>query len=104
MLDVLPAQASAVACERVFSSSKETSTARRNRISPGLMENLQLLKYQLKSAELDFTSDWMAKEEDFGISAGVSSDRVRELLRAGRVQELTALLGDSSEAEEDDDE
>jgi len=45
-LDVLPVQASAVPCERVFSSSsKETCTDRRNRILPKLLEVLQIIKY-----------------------------------------------------------
>lgn len=47
-MDVLPIQGSAVPCERVFSSAKETTTPRRNRISPELMEALQVLKFSLK--------------------------------------------------------
>ena len=47
-MDILPIQASSVPCERVFSSSKETITARRNSLSPSLVEALQLLKYATK--------------------------------------------------------
>jgi hAT family C-terminal dimerisation region len=55
-MDVLPIQGSAVPCERVFSSGKETTTARRNRISPDLMEALQMLKFAMrKGKDLDFT-------------------------------------------------
>lgn len=55
-MDVIPIQASAVPCERVFSSAKETTTARRNRISPKLMEALQMLKFSIgHSRGLDFT-------------------------------------------------
>ena len=54
-MDILPAQASAVACERLFSSSKETCTPRRNRINPGLMEALQTLKFSFCSGILDLT-------------------------------------------------
>lgn len=44
-------------CERIFSSAKETMAARRNRISPNLMEALQLLKFTLRNGRsLDFTS------------------------------------------------
>lgn len=43
-LDYLPIQASSVPSERVFSSSAETDTAKRNRI-PALMEALQMLKF-----------------------------------------------------------
>lgn len=46
-MDILPIQASAVPCERVFSSSKETMSGRRNRINPGLMEALQMLKFSI---------------------------------------------------------
>lgn len=52
-MDVLPAQASAVACERLFSSSAETCTQRQNRIGPELMEALQTLKYSFRSDGLD---------------------------------------------------
>ena len=47
-MDILPIQASSVSCERVFSSSKETITAKRNSLSPRLVEALQLLKYTTK--------------------------------------------------------
>jgi hypothetical protein len=47
-MDILPIQASSVPCERVFSSSKETITARRNSLSPRLVEALQLIKYATK--------------------------------------------------------
>jgi hypothetical protein len=54
-MDILPVQASSVPCERLFSSSKETSTPRRNRINPQLMEALQVLKFSFHSAALDLT-------------------------------------------------
>ncbi|KIK14506.1 hypothetical protein PISMIDRAFT_84486, partial [Pisolithus microcarpus 441] len=44
-MDYLPIQASSVPCERVFSSSADTDTKKRNLISPILMEALQMLKY-----------------------------------------------------------
>lgn len=56
-MDILPIQGSAVPCERVFSSAKETTTLRRNRISPELMEALQMLKFSLrKGRSLDFSA------------------------------------------------
>jgi hAT family C-terminal dimerisation region len=56
-MDILPIQGSAVPCERVFSSGKETTTARRNRISPELMEALQMLKFAVhKGRSLNFTA------------------------------------------------
>jgi hypothetical protein len=54
-MDVLPAQASSVPCERLFSSGKETCTARRNRIQPKLMEALQALKFSSRNGSLNLT-------------------------------------------------
>jgi hypothetical protein len=54
-MDVLPAQASSVPCERLFSSGKETYTARRNRIQPSLMEALQVLKFSSRNGSLNLT-------------------------------------------------
>jgi hypothetical protein len=47
-MDIIPIQASSIPCERVFSSGKETLSARRNAISSDLMEALQLLKFATK--------------------------------------------------------
>ncbi|PCH42723.1 hypothetical protein WOLCODRAFT_35289, partial [Wolfiporia cocos MD-104 SS10] len=44
-MDILPIQASSVPCERVFSSGKETTVPCQNRLSPEMMEALQMLKY-----------------------------------------------------------
>jgi hypothetical protein len=55
-VDVLAIQGSSVPCERVFSSGKETMSARRNRIKYDLMEALQMLKYSINHGnELNFT-------------------------------------------------
>jgi hAT family C-terminal dimerisation region len=62
--DILPAQASAVPCERVFSSSKQTTTQQRNSINPGLMEKLQIIKFGLRVDRLDFTDDILRHGED----------------------------------------
>lgn len=65
-LDVLPVQASAVPCERVFSSSKETFTARRTGLSDSNMEMLQIMKYMIKQERdgLNFSSGRLVSEED----------------------------------------
>ncbi|KDN34703.1 hypothetical protein RSAG8_12225, partial [Rhizoctonia solani AG-8 WAC10335] len=47
-MDVLPAQASSVSSERVFSLSKLTCTRARNKISTSTVEALQILKYALR--------------------------------------------------------
>lgn len=60
-MDVLPAQASSVSCERLFSSGKETYTPRRNRIQPMLMEALQALKASSRTGSLDLTEHLSAE-------------------------------------------
>ena len=57
-MDYLPIQASSVPCERIFSSSTETDTKCCNRIGPVLMEALQMLKFERKKKQLDFTGGW----------------------------------------------
>ncbi|EPQ57670.1 hypothetical protein GLOTRDRAFT_28775, partial [Gloeophyllum trabeum ATCC 11539] len=61
-LDILPVQASAVPCERVFSSSAETDTPRRNKLSCLIFEVLQILKFVYHQDRLSFTDGWIAKE------------------------------------------
>ncbi|KAG8743718.1 hypothetical protein FRC10_011591 [Ceratobasidium sp. 414] len=46
--DVLPAQASSVSSERIFSSSKNTCTRARNKLSVNTVEKLQILKHSLR--------------------------------------------------------
>ena len=56
-MDVLAIQGSAVPCEHVFSSGKETMSACRSQITNDLMEALQMLKFSLKhNCKLDFTA------------------------------------------------
>ena len=63
-MDIIPIQASLVPCERVFSSSKETVSARRNALGPNLMEALQLLKFATKQGRgLSFTEGWDRDKE-----------------------------------------
>lgn len=61
-MDYLPIQATSVPCERVFSSAKDTDTAKRNRLSPVLMEALQMLKYSFKKERLNFMHGWPTSE------------------------------------------
>jgi hypothetical protein len=78
-MDYLPIQASAVPCEHIFSSSAETDTKKRNRISPLLMEALQMLKFHLKKERLNFTADWMTAEKRM-IDDDLDGDLLRKLL------------------------
>jgi hypothetical protein len=63
-MDYLPIQASAVPCERVFSSSSETNTKKRNRLGADIMEALQILKYHLKKERLNFVEHWVTPVTD----------------------------------------
>jgi hypothetical protein len=71
-MDILPIPATAVPCERVFSSAKETMKQRRNRISPELMEALQLLKFSIRQGRgLNFTQgfDWADELKELEVEA-----------------------------------
>jgi hypothetical protein len=61
-LDYLPIQALAVPSERVFSSSAETDTKKHNWTNPVLMESLQMLKFALKKACINFMNVWITSE------------------------------------------
>ena len=63
-MDIIPIQASAVPCERVFSSAKDTMSARWNWISEKLMEALQVLKFSARNGRpLSFTAGLSYAEE-----------------------------------------
>jgi hAT family C-terminal dimerisation region len=78
-MDYLPIQASSVPCERVFSSSAETDTKRRNRISPDLMEALQMLKFNLKKERINFMAGWNTSEKQM-VDDSPEEDLLQDLL------------------------
>jgi hypothetical protein len=79
-MDILPIQASSVPCERVFSSSKETITARRNALSPRLVEALQLLKYATKQGRgISFIEGLEAAEELAELEKREEGESIEEL-------------------------
>ncbi|KAF4611154.1 hypothetical protein D9613_006646 [Agrocybe pediades] len=94
VLDILPGQASSVACERVFSSSKETITLRRSLLSPQLVEILQFLKYTYCQERLDLMKGLISSEEELlrAEIPSVSVDKARDLLVNGQIDELIELL------------
>ena len=61
-MNYLSIQASSVPCERVF-SSKETITARRNKLAPNLVEALQMQKFAKRHAVVSFTEGFDRDEE-----------------------------------------
>lgn len=95
-MDYLPIQASAVPCERAFSSGAETLTACRNRIKPPIMEALQMLKFALKKSRLNFTCDWQttetAMEDD-----DICSDPLPLLSQEGGINKVAKILVDEDE-------
>ncbi|KAF5370272.1 hypothetical protein D9758_006873 [Tetrapyrgos nigripes] len=109
-LDVLPAQASAVPCERVFSSSKETDTDRRTRMSSVLVEVLQILKALYRDDRLNFTKSWVAKPSELGEEndqkyctesdsfkdgmtiTDLQTDELRDMLVKGQVADIMRLV------------
>jgi len=90
-LDILPVQASAVPCERAFSSSKETCVLRRSLLSAGMLEVLQVLKHLYKGERLDFTSHWIANEEDYSIEKATEA-AISELMTSAKSEELLDLF------------
>lgn len=92
-MDYLPVQATSVPCERVFSSAKDTDTAKRNRISPVLMEALQLLKHALRKERLNFMAGWKTSDDAMsGVSKPVLGDALSSLVEENRDQALDDLL------------
>jgi hypothetical protein len=73
-MEVLPAQAPSVACERISSLSKGACTARRNKLSPDMIEALQQLKYSFREDHQspDFARHLQGKECDYGIDGTYS--------------------------------
>ena len=63
-MDILPIQGSAVPCECVFLSAKETMSAHQNHISLELMEALEMLKFLVQKGQgLSFTEGWDKESE-----------------------------------------
>ncbi|KAF9526303.1 hypothetical protein CPB83DRAFT_908555 [Crepidotus variabilis] len=94
-MDVLPAQASAVPCERVFSSSKETCIVRRSNIDAPLLEGLQILKFSIKNDRLNFVDNLIAKPENYTISGPLTQAAIEELKKTYDLEELEGLLRNS---------
>ena len=80
-MDYLLVQASAMPCERVFSSSAETDTKKRNCIKPELMEVLQILEFALKKEHLNFSSHLILSKQALTITEAPATDALTELLR-----------------------
>ena len=87
-MDILPIQASAVPSERVFSSSKETTTQRRSRITGEHMEEIQVLKFAINRDQLSFTSGTSREDE---INLLGSNETMRSVVPEDLVSFLKSL-------------
>ncbi|EDQ99055.1 uncharacterized protein LACBIDRAFT_317685 [Laccaria bicolor S238N-H82] len=93
-LDVLPAQASAVPCERIFSSSKETDSLRRTNMSSWKIEELQVLKFGYRSDRLTFMADLISMERELSV-LDLSVSVVEDLMSRRKLEELEKYVDES---------
>ncbi|KAJ2918846.1 hypothetical protein MD484_g1605, partial [Candolleomyces efflorescens] len=93
-IDTLPMQASAVPCERAFSSSKETDALRRSSLSPLMMEMLQILKFIYRGDRLSFTEDLLSSEFELSI-LDIEPQVIDRLMAEGKIDELCELVDES---------
>jgi hypothetical protein len=83
-MDLMPVQATSVPSECIFSVSKRTTTARRNHLTPKMMEATQILKFEAKNKrEISFTKGLSLKEE---------FDDLEELEDVATAQDLRAYF------------
>jgi hypothetical protein len=64
---------------------------RRSLLSAGMLEVLQVLKHVYKEERLDFTSHWIANEEDYSIEKATEA-AISELVASAKCDELLDLL------------
>ncbi len=79
-MNYLPIQGTAVPSERVFSSSSETTTKRRNQLQLEMMEALQMLKFLRKKERLDWMGKLMVTETE--LIGEVQSEALADLAAA----------------------
>ncbi|KAG5221385.1 HAT family dimerization domain-containing protein [Salix suchowensis] len=83
-MDIIPIQGSAVPCEHVFSSAKETMQARHNKLGADTMEALQMLRFSVKKGQLLNFLYGLSKAEETEVLEGLETekDKVSEDLGA----------------------
>lgn len=101
---MLPAQASAVPCERIFSSSNETLTKRRNSLFPALVEALQDLKFLCRQQRLSFIDEQDVTEAMLSIEEDearmpVTRDVLQAALASGNPEEAIEKFIDDIEGD-----
>jgi hypothetical protein len=101
-VDYIPIQASSVPSEHIFSSSGETDTAKRNRMSPILMEALQMLKFGLKQDRLNFMGGWITDEKAMQIDETYDTDYLANLINKDSADAMDVLLAAIGDTDDDD--
>jgi hypothetical protein len=64
---------------------------RQSLLSTGMLEVLQVLKHLYKEERLDFTSHWIANEDDYSIEKATEA-AISELVASAKCDELLDLL------------
>ncbi|KIJ19762.1 hypothetical protein PAXINDRAFT_7043 [Paxillus involutus ATCC 200175] len=93
------AQALAVPLEWVFSLSKKTCSDHHNKLSPTMLEALQIFKFTYKQEQLNFTMDLVAEEKDYMISGPITPKAVDELMAGGNLNELAQLFANEDDSD-----
>ena len=75
-----------------FSSSKLAYTEQRNKLSPTIVEALQILKFSFKQYWLSFIPDLVAYESDYTISGPAALRGIEQLIEAAAYDELEWLF------------
>ena len=74
-MDILPIQGSAIPCECVFLSAKETTTECHNHINFELMEALQMVKYSLKRGRLLNFTEFTSRKDELDLTERLFSEQ-----------------------------
>ncbi|RXW11677.1 hypothetical protein EST38_g14178 [Candolleomyces aberdarensis] len=93
-LDTLPMQVSAVPCEQVFSSSKETNMLCRSSASPLTMEMLQIMKFTYRADHLSFTDHLLCSEAEQSM-LDIEPHVIDRLMAEGKISELCQLINEA---------
>ena len=94
-MDVLPAQASSVSSERVFSSSKLTCTRARNKMAAPTVESLQLIKYYLQHHQPPISHKRPSLSSDSRSQLSPPGDNRPSQSRAPETLDMMTRLSDS---------
>ncbi|KAF8141790.1 hypothetical protein EV363DRAFT_1151016, partial [Boletus edulis] len=77
----------------VFSSSAETNMKKRNRISPLLMEALQMLKFARKQDYINFTDGWITSQKDM-LCVQPEGETLLQLIAGNQFDDVMKLIAE----------